>query len=92
MKEKKPFVLPDSFLKQLKEFSGGGFVLIIFDEDGNIKVYEEADTSKDHLALSHFGADYFECLMQNNKNCTQNHFFEEVDDGEDEEEEDHEIT
>lgn len=57
--EFKQFTIPQSFLKQLQEFSGGAFCLLIKDEKGEISTYSNFQTSMDFLGMANFGAAYF---------------------------------
>ncbi len=45
------FIIPDKFIKQLQEFSNGGFILITFSSQGNPVVHHSFDSKKDQLAL-----------------------------------------
>lgn len=45
------FILPKSFLTQLKEFSGQGFCLLNINAEGNIDVIFEVDNEVAALAL-----------------------------------------
>lgn len=55
----KKFSLPEGFLNQLNEFSGGGFVLLLKDDKGDISTYSKFDTSSDALSMIKFGTDWF---------------------------------
>ncbi len=57
--EFKKFSLPESFLKQLQEFSGGSFVLLLKDEKGDIGTYTAYDSSSDFLSMATFGINFF---------------------------------
>ena len=50
----KGFEVPHLTLRQLNEFSDGGFILFIFDENGNPNVHSKFDTNKDAMALQMF--------------------------------------
>jgi hypothetical protein len=47
------FEVPEAFLKQLNEFSGGAYVLFVMDEKGNPQVYGQSDDAilSSHLFL-----------------------------------------
>ena len=51
MEEFFEFDIPDSFLSQLNEFSGGGYMLFILDAEKNVRIYGKVDevTSESHL-------------------------------------------
>lgn len=49
--DKEDFVIPEKFLKQLQEFSNGGFILMTFSSEGNPIIHFQVDTVKDRLAL-----------------------------------------
>jgi hypothetical protein len=48
------FQVPESTLKQLGEFSGGGFILFIYDQNGAPKVYADFDTPAHGLGMQKF--------------------------------------
>ncbi len=45
------FIIPEKFIKQLEEFSNGGFILLTFSSEGNPVVHHYYETKKDQLAL-----------------------------------------
>jgi len=45
------FTIPPKFLKELAEFSNGGYFLLTFSEKGRPVVHFHADTEKDQIAL-----------------------------------------
>ncbi len=60
--ESKGFTIPPSALKQLNEFSDGGFALFLYDEMGNPNVHTKFDTNKDAMALQMFISNWAEAL------------------------------
>ena len=60
--ERKGFLIPQSVLKQLNEFSSGGFALFLYDDTGNPNVHTKFDTNKDAMALQMFVASWSEAL------------------------------
>lgn len=48
---KQDFIIPDSFLKRLQEFSNGGFVLLTFSAQGKVVVHHLYDSEKDRIAI-----------------------------------------
>lgn len=50
-KPNEDFIIPQKFIKQLEEFSNGGFILLTFSSEGNPVVHHHYETKKDQLAL-----------------------------------------
>lgn len=48
------FVVPDATLKQLSEFSGGGYILFIYDQNSSPKVYADFDTAAHGLGMQKY--------------------------------------
>lgn len=51
---KNNFHIPESFLKELNEFSGGGFILFTYDQESNPKVYASFDSAAHGLGMQKF--------------------------------------
>ena len=62
-----PFQIPDSFFSQLDEFSAGGFIIFLIDEEGNPRIYNKFDTTINAIGLHKFGSDYFSSWELANK-------------------------
>jgi hypothetical protein len=62
--ESKGFTIPSSALKQLNEFSDGGFALFLYDDRGNPNVHTKFDTNKDAMALQMFISNWAEALNE----------------------------
>jgi hypothetical protein len=62
--ERKGFLIPQSVLKQLNEFSSGGFALFLYDDTGNPNVHTKFDTNKDAMALQIFISNWAEALNE----------------------------
>lgn len=54
MEEHADFIIPEKFLKQLEEFSNGGFIVLTFTKKGNPAAYQYYETKKDQMALEAF--------------------------------------
>jgi len=61
---KNGFVMPPSILRQLNEFSEGGFALFLYDSDGNPNVHSKYDTNKDAMALQMFISNWAEAFNE----------------------------
>ena len=48
------FNVPDATLKQLGEFSGGGFILFIYDQNGTPRTYADFDSAAHGLGMQKF--------------------------------------
>ena len=48
------FKVPEATLKQLGEFSGGGFILFIYDENGTPRTYASFDSAAHGLGMQKF--------------------------------------
>ena len=59
-------------LRQLNEFSDGGFVLFTFDDNGNPNVHSKFDTNKDAMALQMFISNYAEAIEEISVRSTLN--------------------
>jgi hypothetical protein len=57
-----PFQIPIDFLRQLGEFSNGGFLLMTIASNGNPQVHAQFDNAILALGFQKFGADYFQKL------------------------------
>lgn len=65
------FELPDSFLRQLEEFSSGGFILIKMGSDGNPEVYMNFDNAITAIGLVRYAKMWSTALDDSNqKNIT----------------------
>jgi len=62
--DNKGFTMPTATLKQLNEFSSGGFVLFTYDGAGNPCVHSQFDSSKDALALQMFATNWTEAMNE----------------------------
>ena len=62
--DNKGFKVPTATLKQLNEFSSGGFVLFSYDGEGNPCVHSQFDTSKDALAIQMFVANWSDAMNE----------------------------
>lgn len=51
---KQPFEIPMAYLKQLNEFTSGGFLLLTFDEYGNPRIMARFDTSAHGMAAQKY--------------------------------------
>lgn len=51
---KEKFVVPDATLKQLGEFSGGGYILFIYNQDSSPKVYADFDSPAHGLGMQKY--------------------------------------
>jgi len=51
MASQEDFIIPEKFIKQLEEFSNGGFILLTFSSAGRPVVHKYYETEKDRLAL-----------------------------------------
>lgn len=60
--EKVHFQIPESFLNQLNEFCGGGYILIYVNQEGQPQVEAEADSPIVSLGLQKFSKDYFDSV------------------------------
>lgn len=60
----KGFLIPPSILRQLNEFSEGGFALFLYDDTGNPNVHTKFDTNKDAMALQMFISNWAEALNE----------------------------
>ena len=47
----KEFNVPERTLRDLAEFSGGGFILFIYDQNSNPKIYADFDTPAHGLGM-----------------------------------------
>tara|TARA_R100000152_G_C6776423_1_gene205534 strand:- start:2182 stop:2475 length:294 start_codon:yes stop_codon:yes gene_type:complete len=70
--DKRGFEIPQSMLRQLNEFSDGGFVLFTFDDNGNPNVHSKFDTNKDAMALQMFISNYAEAIEEISVRSTLN--------------------
>lgn len=81
--KKEEFEIPESFFSQLKEFTGGGFILMTIDKDGFPQVYPNYDNLAMCMALESFGADYFNAARQTQsefvRECRESNFHSEED-------------
>ncbi len=57
--KKDRFVIPESFLTSLDEYSDGGYVLIMSSPHGEPEVYAAFDDSVTGMGLCKFGKQYF---------------------------------
>lgn len=48
------FVIPDGFLSQLNEFSKDGFILFLFNQNGDPEFYMTCDNSQSAMALHNY--------------------------------------
>ena len=51
---KKQFQLPDKILNELNEFSGGGFILFIYDQESSPRIYADFDSAAHGLGMQKF--------------------------------------
>ena len=70
--DKRGFEIPQSMLRQLNEFSDGGFVLFTFDDNGNPNVHSKFDTNKDAMALQMFISNYADAIEEISVRSTLN--------------------
>lgn len=54
MARKKDFILPEAFLSQLNEFTGGGFCLFFINSEGEPCVIGQADNAVNELGLQQY--------------------------------------
>jgi len=78
--ESKGFTIPPSILKQLNEFSDGGFALFLYDDMGNPNVHTKFDTNKDAMALQMFVSNWAEALNEMSVKSTLNSLSVEIED------------
>jgi hypothetical protein len=76
------FVIPDSFLKQLVEFTNGGFTLFTFDSTGSPKVYQTFDSDVHSLAMSNFIRMYGNCMENIHGSILMNNLTNDDEDSE----------
>ena len=91
MEEFFEFDIPDSFLSQLNEFSGGGYMLFILDAEKNVRIYGKVDevTSESHLNTQIKGwADAQEEINKQNILESQTERYEGTDDDDDDDDDD----
>lgn len=67
--DKKPFQLPESILKQLNEFSQGGYILFRVNDDGNPEVYVQFDNMINAVGLTRYAASWANSIDQLNENA-----------------------
>lgn len=48
------FAIPDATLNQLGEFSGGGYILFIYDQNSAPKIYADFDTQAHGLGMQKY--------------------------------------
>lgn len=66
------FVVPKETLERLNEFSGGGFILFIYDENQNPRPYAKFDTMAHGLGMQRFLENWVEAVHNINvDNTTQ---------------------
>ncbi len=76
MSDKNKFVVPENFLRQLNEFSGGGFILFIYDENQNPQPYACFDTRAHGLGMMKFVENWSEAVHSINVESTANAILE----------------
>lgn len=89
---KNGFVIPESFLKQLNEFSNGGFFLVTISDAGDPVIHCNFDTSIQALAIQKYISQWSstvedlqaENIRENMLAPEGDDFFDEDDDEEDE--------
>jgi predicted ATP-grasp superfamily ATP-dependent carboligase len=59
-RRKEATTVPPQILKNLSEFTRGGYILITGDSDGEARVFSQFDDSLSAMALVRFGRTYFE--------------------------------
>lgn len=64
MKKNDTFTIPQITLKQLNEFSYGGFVLFNFDANGNPRVYSCCDNPVNFLAIQQHIENYIGAMQE----------------------------
>lgn len=74
------FEIPTNFLKQLNEFTNGGFLLFTFDTNGSPRIYQSFDTDKDNLSMHRFISHYADCMENLHANITMGKIVGESDD------------
>jgi hypothetical protein len=67
---KPKFDIPESFLERLGEFSNGGFILTIINDDGNPVIYHAYDNAISQLGLQKFLSSWLEANEQINNDST----------------------
>ncbi len=65
--EKKPFKIPDATLRQLNEFSNGGYILFKMSESGHPEVYLDADNPIISMGLIEFVRVWSSSVQQTNE-------------------------
>lgn len=93
---KNSFIIPESFLKQLDEFSNGGYFLVTISDAGDPVIHCNFDTSIQALAIQKYISQWSntvedlqaENIRENMLTSEGEEFFEEDDDEDDEENED----
>ena len=70
-KEPSKFEIPNAFLEQLNEFSGGGFLMFSFDEDGNPQMSCNFDSIPHATAMHTYILSWAKAVAEINHSITK---------------------
>lgn len=69
-RKKKQFQIPDYFLRQIDEFSQGGFMLFTFNDQGIPEIVSNFDSPAHSIAMASFVKNWSNAIEEIHKNIT----------------------
>lgn len=92
MEPDEDFIVPPAILHQVNEFTTGGFLLLVFDEDGSPQIKVQMDSATHVMAMETFLNRWLsvidetqkDMMMSNGLQALEEEIEEDIDDEEDE--------